>query len=62
MERKINFSIDEFYHLYGRGVDKRIIFIDDYTSKNWIGVKKAVLEVLPEKEIEEHLGQVYRVA
>ena len=36
-----------------------IIFIDDYTSKNWIGVKKAVLEILPEKEIKEYKGQAY---
>lgn len=36
-----------------------IIFIDDYTSSNWIGVKKAVLEVLCEKEIKEFKGQAY---
>ena len=29
MERKFIFSVDEFYHLYSRGVDKRIIFNDD---------------------------------
>lgn len=29
MQRKFEFSIDEFYHLYSRGVDKRIIFDDD---------------------------------
>jgi len=27
--RKFSFSIDEYYHLYSRGVDKRIIFLDD---------------------------------
>ncbi len=27
--RKITFSLDEFYHLYSRGVDKRLIFLDD---------------------------------
>lgn len=26
--RKITFAIDEFYHLYNRGVDKRVIFLD----------------------------------
>ncbi len=26
MERKIEFSVDEYYHVYNRGVDKRIIF------------------------------------
>jgi putative transposase len=28
MERKIEFSIDEFYHVYNRGVEKRNIFLD----------------------------------
>ena len=27
--RKVVISIDEFYHLYSRGVDKRVIFLDD---------------------------------
>src|SRR3989338_837348 len=27
--RKLSFSIDEYYHIYSRGVDKRIIFLDD---------------------------------
>lgn len=32
MTRKFNFSVGEYYHIYNRGVDKRIIFndIDDY--------------------------------
>lgn len=29
MERKFNFAVGEFYHLYSRGVDKRLIFDDD---------------------------------
>ena len=28
MERKLQFSIGEFYHIYSRGVDKRDIFLD----------------------------------
>ncbi len=28
MTRKFNFSIGEFYHVYNRGTDKRIIFLD----------------------------------
>ncbi|MDD4803978.1 MAG: transposase [Candidatus Pacebacteria bacterium] len=28
MNRKIVFSINEFYHLYNRGIEKRIIFLD----------------------------------
>ena len=26
MERKFNFEVGEYYHIYNRGVDKRIIF------------------------------------
>ena len=36
MERKFNFSVDEFYHLYSRGVDKRIIFDDDNDRSRFI--------------------------
>lgn len=32
MQRKHTFSIDEYYHLYNRGVEKRNIFID---KKDW---------------------------
>jgi len=32
MERKFEFSIDEFYHIYSRGVDKRVIF-DDHNDR-----------------------------
>ncbi len=28
-ERKFNFAIGEYYHLYSRGNDKRAIFLDD---------------------------------
>ncbi len=28
MSRNIDFSIGEFYHLYNRGVDKRVVFLD----------------------------------
>lgn len=30
MSRKINFSIGEYYHVYNRGTDKRVIFVDDH--------------------------------
>ena len=29
MARKFQFAVDEFYHLYNRGNDKRVIFVDD---------------------------------
>lgn len=28
MQRKFTFSVDEFYHIYNRGTDKRVIFMD----------------------------------
>ncbi len=28
MERKISFAVDEYYHVYNRGVEKRLIFLD----------------------------------
>lgn len=27
--RKLEFSLDEYYHIYDRGVDKRVIFLDE---------------------------------
>lgn len=29
MERKFSFSVDEYYHIYNRGTDKRLIFLDN---------------------------------
>ena len=34
--RKIIFSVEEFYHLYSRGVDKRSIFLDDADRKRFV--------------------------
>jgi putative transposase len=34
--RNISFSLDEFYHIYDRGVDKRIIFFDDNDKERFI--------------------------
>ncbi|MDO8590057.1 MAG: transposase [bacterium] len=34
--RKIIFSVEEFYHLYSRGVDKRSIFPDDADRKRFV--------------------------
>lgn len=28
MRRKFNFSVEEFYHIYNRGTDKRVIFLE----------------------------------
>jgi putative transposase len=35
MSRKLTFSIGEFYHVYNRGVDKRIIFENDSDYKRF---------------------------
>ncbi|MBI2120388.1 MAG: transposase [Parcubacteria group bacterium] len=29
MERKFSFSVDEYYHIYNRGTDKRLVFLDN---------------------------------
>lgn len=36
MRRNFEFSIDEFYHVYNRGTDKRIIFIDSNDHNRFI--------------------------
>ncbi len=35
MSRKFQFAIGEFYHVYNRGVEKRIIFLDDNDRKRF---------------------------
>jgi len=35
MSRKFQFAIGEFYHIYNRGTDKRIIFLDDNDRKRF---------------------------
>ncbi len=36
MSRKITFALDEYYHLYNRGVDKRIIFENESDYKRFV--------------------------
>lgn len=36
MERKFKISIGEYYHVYNRGVDKRIVFMDEEDKKRFI--------------------------
>lgn len=36
MKRKFPFAVDEFYHLYNRGVDKRKIFWDDHDRQRFL--------------------------
>ena len=35
MNRKFTFTVGEFYHIYNRGTDKRIIFLDDNDRKRF---------------------------
>jgi len=35
MSRKFQFAVDEFYHVYNRGTDKRVIFLDDNDRKRF---------------------------
>ncbi|MCK9351165.1 MAG: transposase [Candidatus Pacebacteria bacterium] len=36
MERKFNFSVDEYYHIYSRGVEKREIFLDNGDKERFL--------------------------
>jgi putative transposase len=36
MKRKIPFTVGEYYHIYSRGVDKRIIFNNDHDYRRFI--------------------------
>lgn len=36
MERKFSFSVDEYYHVYSRGTEKREIFLDDYDRDRFV--------------------------
>jgi len=58
--RRISFSFDEFYHLYSRGVDKRIIFLDDKDKKRFIrllyvcnSIKPVVYKTIQGRALDE---------
>ncbi len=36
MERKFNFSLDEYYHIYSRGTDRREIFLDNNDRERFL--------------------------
>lgn len=38
MQRKFLFSIDEFYHIYNRGTDKRVIFMDNEDHERFVSL------------------------
>ena len=35
MARKLRFGVEERYHCYSRGVDKRVVFVDEYDRKRF---------------------------
>ncbi|MCX6735763.1 MAG: transposase [Candidatus Parcubacteria bacterium] len=36
MERKFNFSVDEYYHVYSRGTERREIFLDNFDKERFL--------------------------
>ncbi len=38
MARRIKFSVEEYYHIYNRGTDKRIIFEDEADYERFLGL------------------------
>lgn len=36
MQRKCEFGVNEFYHIYNRGTDKRLIFLDDSDRERFL--------------------------
>ena len=54
MERKFAFALDEHYHIYNRGTDRRLIFLDDADYAHFLkllylcnGTKRVELRLLP---------------
>ncbi|MBM2817782.1 MAG: Tnp protein [Parcubacteria group bacterium] len=52
MRRKVNFVTGEFYHIYNRGVDKRVIFSDTYDTKRFF-------QSMEEFNAEKAIGSIY---
>jgi len=38
MQRNLNFSIGEYYHIYNRGTDKRVIFMDHHDYQRFMAL------------------------
>ena len=50
--RKESFAVGEFYHIYNRGTDKRVIFADEYDFKRF-------LDSMQEFNLLEPIGSIY---
>ena len=60
MKRSLDFSIEEFYHIYSRGVDKRLIFLDNADKQRFVrllylcnGSKPIVYKLVQGKGLDE---------
>lgn len=68
MKRNIDISIDEFYHIYNRGTDKRVIFSDDYDYRRFIlqlylcnnTEKVNIADILNDKKSVADVFKVYK--
>lgn len=60
MERKFKFAIDEYYHIYNRGVEKRVIFKDKNDYSRFVKILYALNNKEPitmEKIFKENRGK-----
>ncbi len=60
MERKIPFGVDEYYHVYNRGVEKRLIFLDKSDRDRFLrllylanGTKPVIYRDVPRRSLSD---------
>ena len=56
MARKIKFSVGEYYHIYNRGNDKRIIFMDDHDYRRFQALLYVCNSIKP-VDINQHFQE-----
>ena len=64
-QRKVAFVVDEYFHIYSRGVDKRKIFLDDRDRRRFVRLlylcnndKPIVYKLVKDKPLREiHIGE-----
>ena len=59
--RKISLVVNEFYHIYNRGVEKRVIFIDKYDYQRFVELLFLVNthHAIDLRSIHDEIGSVY---
>jgi putative transposase len=62
MNRSFNFSPEEYYHIYNRGVDKRGVFLDNLDYERFIlGLANANnIEAVYIRDVKKKLGEKYK--